>query len=122
MTTLTEKQIQAIDSMSDQVRFDHLIKSMTEIGQVWTLANSSGCLLIDTGEEQCLLLFSHEQLAQLWAEQEHSEYQPLQIELTKFTEKWLPGMANDGFFIACQPNLAGEAFIESPADFAENFN
>ncbi|QDP02085.1 DUF2750 domain-containing protein [Thalassotalea sp. PS06] len=121
MSELTEKQIAAIDSMSDQVRFDHLLKNIKQQQSVWTLANDSGCLLIDTGEEQCLLLFSHEQLAAYWGAQEHQEFQPLEIQLSVFTEKWLPGMANDGFYLACQPNLQGEAFVESPTEFAASF-
>ncbi|WP_394175104.1 DUF2750 domain-containing protein [Thalassotalea litorea] len=119
--TLSPKQIQAIDGMSDQVRFDHLVKSMQQQKHVWTLANETGCLLIDTGEEKCLLLFSHQQLASEWAGQDHNTFSPLKIELPVFIEKWLPGMANDGFYLACQPNLEGEAFVEAPEDFGVNF-
>ncbi|RKF13269.1 DUF2750 domain-containing protein [Alginatibacterium sediminis] len=118
---LSTSQISAIESMSDQVRYDYLISQMKNQGKVWTLADDEGCLMVHTGQENALVLFSHEQLAQLWAKQDHPQCKPLMIDFEVFVQKWLPGMQADEHFVALLPNLNGDSLLESAEDFAQNF-
>ena len=119
---LTDKQIEVINNMTDENRYEYLISQMKHNQKVWTLADNSGCLLINTGEENCLVVFSHQQLAENWTQVDHATCTPTTIELTTFVEKWLPGMEKDGFHIAIQPNMDGESIIASASEFLTNFD
>jgi hypothetical protein len=118
---LTETQINAINGMTDQVRYNHLISQAKKNDTMWTLGDTNGVLLIDTGDEKCIVLFSHEQMAEQWAAIDHPECKAMGVELQPFIEKWVPGMVKDNFFVALQPNLDGEGFVESAEEFALNF-
>ena len=118
---LTETQINAINGMTDEVRYNHIVSQMRKNEVVWTLSDDRGCLVVDTGEEPCIVLFSHKELAELWAEGDYSDCKGLAIDLDAFLERWVPGMTKDGFFVALQPNLESESMVEAPEDFAENF-
>lgn len=118
---LSEKQIEVINNMSDETRYEHIVNQAKNNQKIWTLSDDKGCLLVDTGEEKCLVVFSHQQLAQAWAEVDHAGCTALEIALPVFLDKWLPGMEKDGFHLAIQPNLEGESILASAPEFMTNF-
>ncbi|WP_199611165.1 DUF2750 domain-containing protein [Flocculibacter collagenilyticus] len=118
---LTDKQVEVINNMSDETRYEYIVSQAKQHQKIWTLSDEKGCLLINTGEEQCLAIFSHKQLATTWAAIDHPECTPLEIELSAFLNAWVVGMENDGFQLAIQPNVAGESLIATPSEFASNF-
>ncbi|BDY04095.1 DUF2750 domain-containing protein [Ferrimonas sp. YFM] len=116
--SLTEEQINDFYRLTSKERFGQFVAQVQEKKVVWTLANDQGCVLVDTGEEQCLLLWHDEDLAESWATEEYQGCRAMGIPLDDFLAKWVPGMAQDGFDVALVPTRAGEGEVMSPEELA----
>ncbi len=111
--------IEAHDRLTTKQRYQHFIEQARSQQQVWTLSDEQGCLIIETGNEKVLLLWSDPALAEHWASKDHAKFQALPITLEQLKDKWLPGMAEDGFDLAVAPSFAGEGTIVAPLDLKE---
>ncbi|WP_176819204.1 DUF2750 domain-containing protein [Ferrimonas sediminum] len=116
--SLTQEQIDNFYRQTSKERFAQFLEQVAEHKTLWTLANEQGCVLVDTGEEQCLLLWPHQDLAESWATEEYAGCQPMGIPLDDFLDKWVPGLANDGYDVALVPTRAGEGEVMSAKELA----
>lgn len=117
--TLTPLQINAINSMSAEQRYDHCLRQIVALKQLWGLASSEGWVIMPEGGEEHFPLWSHAQLAQQWAAGEFADCQPQAIALEEWLEKWLPGMAGDNLLAAVSPNQEGEAIVVEADELLE---
>lgn len=118
----TQALIEANDRLTTKQRYQSFIEQTRKSQQVWTLSDEQGCLIIETGDEKVLLLWNEQALAEHWASKDHANFKALAISLSDLTEKWLPGMANDGFDLAVAPSFAGEGTIVAPLDLADELS
>lgn len=116
--TLSKEAVNAFYSLNSQGRYDHLVEQVKASGVLWTLADDQGCIIIDTGSEQCLLLWHHEDLAKTWITGDYDNCQPMAIKREDFIEKWAPGMTKDGFEVGVAVSLAGEGIVVSAEELA----
>ncbi|QIZ76968.1 DUF2750 domain-containing protein [Ferrimonas lipolytica] len=107
-------------SQNSQQRFDATVDGAKANQALWTLADDEGCVVLESDQERCLLMWHEEEFAQSWATGEYSSCKALKIEMNDFLEKWVPGMTNDGFDLAIAPSLAGEGIVLSPEEFADD--
>ncbi|MFI3245815.1 MAG: DUF2750 domain-containing protein [Ferrimonas sp.] len=110
----------AFYSQNSQARYEATLEGIQESQVLWTLADEQGCVVLESSQERCILIWHDEALAQSWATGEYSECRALAISLEDFINKWVPGMSNDGFDLAVAPSLAGEGIVLSPEEFADD--
>ncbi|MGY5450661.1 DUF2750 domain-containing protein [Agarivorans sp. MS3-6] len=117
-----ESLIEQSNRLTTKQRYQQFIEQARKTQQVWTLSDEQGCLIIETGEEKVLLLWSDQALAEHWASKDHVGFKALAINLTELIDKWLPGMTNDGFDLAVAPSFSGEGTIVAPLDLSEELS
>ena len=103
-------------------RYVTAVKAIKASQAIYTLADEAGCFILSTGTTNALPVWTDEAQAQAWQQKESGEFQILAIEASTLKEKWLPGMANDGFQIAVIPNLAGECIVLDADEFLQDLN
>lgn len=98
----------AVASKERHERFVHRVVAARE---VWVLKDVDGWVCSEStreeGENRSVMPFwSDRAYAKQCAKEEWSDYEPTQIPLDKFLERWLPGMAKDGLFVGTNWNAA----------------
>lgn len=99
-------------------RYAQVIAAIKKDQSVWALVDAEGCLIIDLGNDKVLPVWPSESLASEWGEKDHEGFNALEINAEDWSEKWLPGMTNDGFSVGVAPNLAGECIVSSAEEHA----
>lgn len=111
MDQLTSTQLNAINQMSAEQRYDYFINTLLEQKEVWGLAGNSGWLILPDEGEEHLPVWPQSQLAQDWAMEDFADCQPKAITLDDWLDKWLPGMIEDGLLIAVCPGIDNDSII-----------
>ena len=119
--SLTAPQINTINAMSAEQRYDHFISQAIELKAVWGLDSKEGWVILPDDGEDHLPIWSHAELASQWAAGEFADCQPQAIPLNEWLEKWLPGMDTDGLLAAVCPNQKGDAIVVSAEELLEDF-
>ncbi|TYL48092.1 DUF2750 domain-containing protein [Marinomonas sp. IMCC 4694] len=101
-------------------RYDYMLKLIKQKRDIWTLADAEGCLIIDLGSDKVLPIWPTEAFAKTWGEKDYLGFEALNISATDWTEKWLPGMQQDGYSVGVAPNLAGECIVSSAEEHADD--
>ena len=111
MTTLTPIQIDAINRMNADQRYDYFIRKVVELKQLWGLASDEGWVILpEEGEEQ-FPVWPHAELATQWSIGEFADCKPQAITLEDWLTKWSPGMVNDNLLVAACPNQEGDTIV-----------
>ncbi len=119
-TTLTPTQIDAINTMSVEQRYDYFIKQCVELQQVWGLYSDAGWVILPDNGDEHFPIWSHAELASQWAAGEFADCQPKAVALDEWLAKWLPGMEEDGLLAAVSPNQEGDAIVVAAEELLEN--
>lgn len=117
---MSTETVKAFYSQNSQARYEATIAGIKANNTLWTLADDQGCVVLESDQERCLLIWHDQDVAQSWATGEYADCKALQISLADFHEKWVPGMTNDGFDVAVAPSLAGEGIVVSPEEFGDD--
>lgn len=120
MTTLTSIQIDAINRMSTDQRYDYFLRKVIEQQQLWGLASAEGWLILPQEGEEQLPVWPHSELAAQWAVGEFADCKPKSITLDEWLTKWLPGMDEDGLLVAVCPNMEGDALVLAAEELLED--
>ena len=112
------QQIETFFRLQTNSRYDAIMTHCKQQKDLWVLHDEDGCILVDLGKDKVLPIWHDQELANQWRGNEYETSQALHIKFTDFVEKWLPGMAKDGFNLGIAPNLAGEGIVVSPEEFA----
>lgn len=107
---------------SSEVRYQLTVSAIRRTGQIWTLKDDQGCIMVASDEESCLPIFPDEATAVAWATEEHASCEALAIDMAAFLGRWVPGMTEDGYFLAVGPSMDAESLVEHPEDFAQVLN
>ena len=117
---LTTQQLDAINAMSAEQRYDEFVRDVIEWQAVWSLSSEQGWAIISDDGDEYLPVWQHTDLAALWATGGYSDCQPKMIPLNEWLEKWLPGMDKDGIMITVCPDVEGEGIVVSAAELLED--
>ena len=118
---LNEKQRVSVSSLPADERYEHFLQKVTGWEELWGLSDQDGCVMLSTDDgEECIPVWPHPDYATEWATDEWAECQPFKIDLKAWMERWLPGMAEDGFLVAVFPAGDGEGVIVEPAELEQS--
>ncbi|GAA4886627.1 DUF2750 domain-containing protein [Ferrimonas pelagia] len=119
---MSADQIKAFYSQNSQERYDVVVEAAKANQKLWTLADDNGCVVLDSGTEQCLVVWHDEAIAADWGKGDFDGCKTVAISLSDFIEKWAPGMTDDGFDIAVAPSLAGEGIVLAAQELADELS
>lgn len=93
---LSNEQIKAVLALPGQGRYEHFIKQIVDLEEIWGLYKG-GWALAGTDEGETVIPFwSHEEYANLCAKEDWEDFNPKLIPLEEFIEDFLPGLEEDG--------------------------
>jgi len=102
--TPSEKEIEAVLSLGAPERYEHCIKKIADQETVWSLWQDGGWALAgDEAGNQLVPIWPHQKYASLCALAEWAGYEPRQISLDAFLDRWIPGMERDNRLVAVFP-------------------
>ena len=110
-TTITPTQLDAINRMSAEQRYDYFVQKSIELKEVWGLSSAEGWVILPDEDEEHFPVWPHAELAAQWAAGEFADCQPKSITLEDWLDKWLPGMSDDGLLAAVCPDKEGDAIV-----------
>lgn len=116
--TLSSQELQAVENLPAEQRYQYLITQILETGQVWSLHSPEGWAVVSSEGDECLPIWPHPDFAALWATDDWADCKPKAIDLITWTSRWLPGMEADGTMLAVFPNRNEEGVVISPAEMA----
>ena len=112
---MNEKQFESVTKLPAEKRYQHFISKIADWEQIWSLRDSEGFVsLADDNDNACLVFWPHPEYAKVLADKEWADCIPTLIDLTKFLEKWLPGMEKDGIKAAVFPTPDSQSIIVDP--------
>ncbi|MGB2079757.1 MAG: DUF2750 domain-containing protein [Vibrio sp.] len=111
------QDLSAVMRQDAQARFDYSLKQMAAQRQIWILIDESGCVMLNTDDEDCVPVWPHEELAQAWATGEWGDCQAKSISLNLWKSRWTYGLTDDDLSIVVCPSLDGEGVIVFPDEF-----
>ena len=117
---LTPKQIEAINNMPAEQRYDDFICGTIAGERVWSLYSDEGWAVISDDGEEYLPVWPHAELASLWVTGGYSDCEPKPIPLQDWLEKWLPNMVDDGLLVAVAPNTDGDSITVGAEELLAN--
>lgn len=117
---LSDTQIDAINAMSAEQRYEHFISKAADQEQVWGLSSDDGWVILSDDGDEIFPVWPAAELASQWRKGEFADCEPKAIEQQDWQEKWLPGMTEDGLLAAICPDVDGDAIIVSAEELLEN--
>ena len=116
----SNSQLDAINRMPAEQRYDYFINKVIELEQVWGLSSADGWVILPDEEDEIFPVWPHAELAAQWGTGEFADCEPKAIALQDWLDKWLPGMEEDGLLAATCPDREGDAIIVSAEEMLEN--
>lgn len=120
MSTLSATQLDAINRMPAEQRYDYFIRQVLAHQGVWGLSSAEGWVILPEDGEEHLPVWPHRELASAWATGEFADCQPQQIPLADWRDKWMPGMTRDGLLVAVCPDSEGDCIIVAADELARD--
>lgn len=114
---ITSQDLEGLMRQDAQSRFNYSLKQMSQLRQIWILTDDTGCVMLNTEDEDCVPVWPHEALVQSWATGDWENCQPKSISLNLWKSRWTNGLTDDDLSIVVCPSLEGEGVIV----FADEF-
>lgn len=113
---LSKTEHQRLLGLSNHQRYQYFIEKVTELGEIWSLANADGWVTLNSEGDNCLPVWPHAELAQDWANEDWADCTPKAVPLKIWLERWTQGLAADETLLVVFPNLKEEALLVDPAE------
>ena len=108
--SISEKEFAAVSALPPEKRYSHSIKHIADWHEVWSLHNAVGWVLAGDGAgHEIIPTWPRPRYAKACAEGSWSNCEPKAIELSAWSNGWLPGIERDRSLICVfmTPNLKG---------------
>lgn len=114
---LTQEQIDTVNKMRPEERFNYCVKEIAKHRKVWILTDEHGCVMLNTEDEDCVPVWPNEEFANEWAtgEWEHCKAEP--ISTAKWFSRWTYGLEEDELSVVVFPNDNEEGVVLYPDEF-----
>jgi hypothetical protein len=116
MWDLSDKEMAAVMRRDATERYKHLIKRVADHELVWGLWSEGWALMGDDSGREVVPIWPHAPYAAACAKDDWSGYEPRQIDLSEWMERWLPGMKRDRRLVAVFPIRQGKTATVEPDD------
>jgi len=115
--TLTPELITTIEEYGEQKRFKYLLEAVIKNREIWILVDEHGCMMLNTEDEDCVPVWPNKEFAQNWITGDWKDCAAEAISLTKWQNRWIPGLEEDELAIVAFPNQAEEGLVLFPNEF-----
>lgn len=117
MSEANRTELQAVSKQSGDKRYQYFLEQVVQNGHIWSLDSEEGWVVLSTDDdEECLPIWSHQELAASWATDDWSDCSPQAIALDLWLSRWTPGMIEDDSLLAVFPVEDGEGTVVSPQE------
>lgn len=115
--SLTNDQLETLNKMRPDERFNYCIKEIAKQRKVWILTDEHGCVMLNTEDEDCVPVWPHQEFAEQWAtgDWEHCKAEP--ISTAKWFSRWTYGLEEDELSVVVFPNDNEEGVVLYPDEF-----
>lgn len=114
---LTQQQIDTVNKMRPDERFNYCIKEIAKQRKVWILTDEHGCVMLNTEDEDCVPVWPNEEFANEWATGEWEHCKAESISTAKWFSRWTYGLEEDELAIVLFPNSNEEGVVLYPDEF-----
>ena len=114
---LTQQQIDTVNKMRPDERFNYCIKEIAKQRKVWILTDEHGCVMLNTEDEDCVPVWPNEEFANEWATGEWEHCKAESISTAKWFSRWTNGLEEDELAIVVFPNSNEEGVVLYPDEF-----
>lgn len=109
-----------VTKLSPEQRFDYLLNSIKTTGKIWGLLGKNGWVMVESGNELCLPIWSHPEFVVAWERDDFPECEPASIDIDDFIEKWAPGLDKNNTLLLIFPcGEEEEGIVMSGAEYVE---
>ena len=122
MSALTTEMLNKLVHLDAEKRANYLFKQLAANKMLWILTDEHGCVMLNSEDEDCVPVWPHEELAQMWATGEWADCKPVSLSLKEWQHKWLSGLEQDELAIAVFPDHEGEGLVLFSNEFEFEFN
>src|SRR5688572_5467528 len=116
---VSDGEFRGVTALSGPQRYAHFVSRVADFEEVWSLHSASGWMTMGDGAgHQCIPVWPHKRYAESFIRDHWSEAEAKMIELDAWMDRWLPGIARDGMYIAVFPVLGEkqEGVVVLPQD------
>ncbi len=116
---LTAEDIKKVTKLDAEQRYDYFINAVVDLEQIWILMDDEGFVLVTAEGEQCIPVWPHAELADLWIEGELAGCQSKAVDISTWLDKWTSGLNGDELSVAVFPHADEPGVVISPTELAE---
>ena len=116
---LSADDVKKVVALDAEQRYEYLLNAMVDLEQVWILTDDEGFVVVTAGDERCIPIWPHAEIAQLWVDGEWVNFQPTAVDLSSFLDKWISGLEGDELMVAVFPHLDEAGIVLSPTELQE---
>jgi hypothetical protein len=106
-----EKEIAALLIADEQRRYEYFLRRVSETRAVWSLRSDGRASWGDEGGQRLIPFWPHAAFAQRCATGAWQDFQPAEIGLDVFLDRWIPGLKTEGIAPAIFPVPSGSTVI-----------
>lgn len=103
-------------------RFTYCLDKIADWGELWILVNDDEHflkLISEESQQEYVPIWPHAKLAEHYAIDSDTPLSAKKISLETFFERWIPGLAEDGYSVSVFPGAEDAAWIMEIEDFQE---
>ncbi len=116
---LTAEDIKKVTKLDAEQRYDYFVNAVVDLEQIWILMDDEGFVLVTAEGEQCIPVWPHAELADLWIEGELAGCQSKAVDISTWLDKWTAGLNGDELSVAVFPHAEEPGVVISPTELAE---
>jgi hypothetical protein len=116
---LTAEDIKKVTKLDAEQRYDYFVNAVVDLEQIWILMDDEGFVLVTAEGEQCIPVWPHAELADLWIEGELAGCQSKAVDISTWLDKWTTGLNGDELSVAVFPHAEEPGVVISPTELAE---
>ena len=105
--------------VSAEQRLQATVEALVANKKVWILKDDDGCVMLTSDDEDGVPVWPDKSLAELWATDECSHCEVMELSLKDWLQKWTPGLIQDGLTVMVCPVPAEEGEVLEPDQLAE---
>ncbi|WP_088329472.1 DUF2750 domain-containing protein [Lacimicrobium sp. SS2-24] len=109
-------------AQNPEQRAEYLFTTIKQQGDIWTLVDDDGAMILTSDDEDCIPVWPDEVFAQDWINGDWSQCRAYRISLEDWLQRWLPGLEEDDIQIALFPVPAEEGLILPPWEMKDKLS
>ncbi len=116
---LNAEDIKKVTKLDAEQRYDYFVNAGVDLEQIWILMDDEGFVLVTAEGEQCIPVWPHAELADLWIEGELAGCQSKAVDISTWLDKWTTGLNGDELSVAVSPHAEEPGVVISPTELSE---